>query len=181
MPTRTAQIDPPEIVRATVHVGTLRMDYWRAGRGSPVLLLRASGAVVDPHAPWLSALTRRFSLLAPISLFGTEAEAPLSITMRLRSFLDGLGLERVAAIADVDTAAELLRLALSEPERIERIVIMLPGHSDPLCPEGLPLDQLEQSRQPILIVHMSLPDRSSTSAAPVAECDRMLRFLSGDG
>jgi hypothetical protein len=81
----------------------------------------------------------------------------------------------------VDTAAELLRLALSEPERIERIVIMLPGHSDPLCPEGLPLDQLEQSRQPILIVHMSLPDRSSTSAAPVAECDRMLRFLSGDG
>jgi pimeloyl-ACP methyl ester carboxylesterase len=181
MLTGTAQVDPLETVRATVHAGRIRMDYWHAGRGSPLLLLRGrDDGEAAPRTPWLSTLTRSFRVLAPDLLASTGAEARPAVATCLRGFLDGLGLERVAVVTDGSTAAEVLWLALSEPERVDRIVIVIPEDADPECPDGLAAERFEQSRQPILIVRMNPPDAPASAAYAAAEQERMLHFLSGD-
>jgi pimeloyl-ACP methyl ester carboxylesterase len=181
MLTSTADATPADIVWASVHVEAIRINYWRAGTGPPVLILGSSAESVDPHDPWVRALTGRFRLLAPVSPVGPDAIRQRPFARWLRCFLDGLGLERVAVLAYENTAAEVLWLALSESERIDRVVFVLSEPADPACPDGLPFDRLEQSHSPVLLVRMNLPDGSAAAAPSSSEFARMLRFLSGEG
>jgi pimeloyl-ACP methyl ester carboxylesterase len=173
----TAHVVQPEVVRAAVHAAGARMEYWRGGSGPAVLLTHASTADPDWHAPWLRVLAGRFRVFAPYP-WGEE-DQPLAL--RLQHFLDGLGLERVGVITDQTHAAEVLWLALAEPERIERIVIVLPEHPDPECLAWLPPDRIERSRQPVLVMRLAALGAAAPTLPAEAAMDRMLSFLAGDG
>jgi pimeloyl-ACP methyl ester carboxylesterase len=180
MHAHTVQVVQPEIVRAAVHAAGTQMEYWRGGSGPAVLLAHASAADPDEHERWLRVLAGRFRVFAPYPVrdHGESGDQPLAL--RLRHFLDGLGLERVAVVADRSSAAEVLWLTLAEPDRIERIVVLLPEHPDRKCPAWLPPDRIERSRQPVLLMRLAVPRATAPTLPAEAAIDRMLSFLAGD-
>jgi pimeloyl-ACP methyl ester carboxylesterase len=174
-----AQVVQPPIVRAAVHAAGTRMGYWRGGSGPAVLLVHAWAADADEHAPWLRALAARLRLFAPYPAVSESDEGEQSLSLRLRHFLDGVGLERVSVIADQASAAEVLWLALAEPERIARIALVLPEHADATCPDWLPPDRLERSRQPVLVMRTALAGAAASPSDTALH--RLVSFLAGDG
>jgi pimeloyl-ACP methyl ester carboxylesterase len=181
MHAHTAQVVQPEIVRAAVHAAGTQMDYRRGGSGPAVLLAHASAADPDEHARWLRVLAGRFRVFAPYPLGDQGEGGDQPLALRLRHFLDGLGLERVAVVADPSSTAEVLWLTLAEPQRIERVVIVLPEHPDPKCQAWLPPDRIERSRQPVLTMRLAVSGMAAPTLPANAAVDRMLSFLAGDG
>jgi pimeloyl-ACP methyl ester carboxylesterase len=175
-----AQVVQPEIVRAAVHVAGRRMVYWRGGSGPAVLLAHASAADAGEAAAWLCALAGRLRVFAPYPGESQRDEGEPSLALRLRHFLEGVGLERVSVIADHASAAEVLWLALAEPERIERIAIVLPEHPDAKCSAWVPPDRFERSRQPLLVIRTALAGAAASPRPSETALLRMVSFLAGD-
>jgi pimeloyl-ACP methyl ester carboxylesterase len=160
--------------RAAVHVGTLRLEYWRAGDGPPVLLLQEEAVAPDQLTAWVTALAAKFRVVAPDPA-GIQAATGLPPADRLRGFLDGLGLERAHVVTHSALAAEVVRLALSEPDRIACVVILLgPG---PVADgvDALLADRFAANGQRLLVVR---PGGGNGVHSETLEL--VLRFLSGD-
>jgi pimeloyl-ACP methyl ester carboxylesterase len=180
MHARPVQVVEPEIVGASVHTAGTRMAYRRGGSGRAVLLARSSAADPAEHARWLRLLAGRFRVFATDQLMNQGDGGDQPRALRLRRFLDGLGLERAAVVADPSSAAELLGLTLAEPDRVERIVIVLPVHSDPKCQAWLPPGRIERSPL-VLLMRLAVPGAAAPTLPAEAAMDRMLSFLAGDG
>jgi pimeloyl-ACP methyl ester carboxylesterase len=159
--------DAPESLRAEVYVGALRIEYRRAGAGPAVLLLRAARNEASFH--WLALRCRVFEPLHS----GPAASGDGSLTTSIRGFLDGLGLQRVAILADGALAAEALWLAISDPDRVARVVIVVAGKADPHSTDALSLEPLERSGLAVLLVRAP----GGLDRIPAAERERVLRFV----
>ncbi|HEV2148336.1 MAG TPA: hypothetical protein VGR37_13105 [Longimicrobiaceae bacterium] len=177
MPVDTDTGSARETVQAVVLAGTSRIPYRRAGSGEHVLLLQGAAQGGDAP-PLLAAVARRFRVFVPeLPGDGRPGDAPLAA--RLRGFLDGAGLRRVHLVADEASAAEALWLALSEPERVHRLAIVLAENADPAFPAGLPLERFAQSGQPLLVVRREAAPRDGGGAGEASADERIVRFLAG--
>jgi pimeloyl-ACP methyl ester carboxylesterase len=127
-----------------VDVGDARIAYRSAGAGPPLLLIHGW-----PLSSWsfrrvLPGLAARFTCFLPDtpglgeSTWDDGADFAFSAQAeRLRRFVSGLGLPHYALFA-FDTGATLARqLALIDPERVRRLVLLnteIPGHRPPWIP-----------------------------------------------
>jgi len=123
-----------------VDAGGVRTHYLEAGSGAPgappLVLIHGGGAGADSTGNWSStipALARYFRVLAldMIGFGGTGKPDPASFeysqaarVAHLRDFLDALGIERAAFIGNSMGGCTALGLAVEDPARVERLVLM---------------------------------------------------------
>jgi pimeloyl-ACP methyl ester carboxylesterase len=122
-----------EAAEASVQVGSTVTGYHRLGSGPPLLLLRRGNAPVWQSI--LPVLVTRFRLLVP-----RIPEDEPDFDRWLGGFLDGLGVDGTRVIADRSLATQAIGFARAEPERVERLVLLLPGPGPELGPESLVVD-----------------------------------------
>jgi 4,5:9,10-diseco-3-hydroxy-5,9,17-trioxoandrosta-1(10),2-diene-4-oate hydrolase len=116
----------------------LRVHYHAAGEGFPVVFLHGSG----PGASGWSNFRRNYPRFAAAGLralvpdtlgFGYSSKPEhLDYGMDfvlggLRRFLDTLGIRRCAVVGNSHGGALAIKLALEDPERVTRLVLMAPG------------------------------------------------------
>lgn len=141
-PRRAELTDSPEVGRSAVVVG-LDTNYHDQGNGPALLLLHGSGPGVSAWANWRLAIpewSKEFRVLAP-DLIGFGFTAPAgdrAYTLarwvgHVVSLLDWLEIRRAHVVGNSFGAAVALRLAIEQPERVERLVVMGPvGVSFPI-------------------------------------------------
>ncbi len=123
----------PEIGKTVVANG-ISTNYLDAGSGKPVVFVHGSGPDVTAYANWrltLPVLADRFHCYAPdMAGFGyTERREGFSYTLQnwvdqLVGFLDALELATVSLVGNSFGGAVALRLAVTHPERVDRLVLM---------------------------------------------------------
>ena len=123
----------PEIGKTVVAKG-ISTNYLEVGTGDPVVFVHGSGPGVTAYANWrltLPALADRFHCYAPDMVgFGfTDRPAGFHYTLQnwvdqLAGLLDALGLETVSLVGNSFGGAVALRLAVTHPERVKRLVLM---------------------------------------------------------
>ena len=123
----------PEIGKTVVANG-ISTNYLDAGSGKPVVFVHGSGPGVTAYANWrltLPVLADRFHCYAPdMAGFGyTERREGFSYTLQnwvdqLVGFLDALELATVSLVGNSFGGAVALRLAVTHPERVDRLVLM---------------------------------------------------------
>lgn len=131
------------VVSRFVDVGDgRRVHYHEAGEGSPVVLVHGSGPGASglsnfrQNVPALVAAGHR--VLVPDTLGFGRSSMPDDVDYTLefmvaglRGFLDALGLDRVALIGNSLGGAMCIQIALDQPERVSRLVLMAPGGLEP--------------------------------------------------
>lgn len=103
---------------AEVRAHDLIVRYRRSGTGRSVLLLCPATAVSSLWPELTEALDRDFRVLAPV------VPPDAQVVRGLIGFLDGLGTSRVAVVATDALCVPALELALLDPERIARAVLL---------------------------------------------------------
>jgi hypothetical protein len=179
MPFDSPPSAPAEIVLATVHAGGEEMHYGRLGAGPPVLLVMPEAADSGVPARLVEALSERFRVYVLTSPGCGEGGAPAALL--LQRFLDGVGLERVCVVADASCAAEVLWLARADPERIERVALVLGEAADPAVPATLPVLGDEPNGSAMLLLRMGFPRASAPSHRTGYALQRMIHYLAGRG
>lgn len=129
----TQDVANPEIGQ-TLQTGRVPTNYHDIGSGPPVLLLHGSGPGVSAWANWrltIPALARDFRCLAPdLAGFGySTVPAGWSFSreswlQQLIAFLDTLNVDKVHVIGNSFGSSMALALALAQPERVGRLVLM---------------------------------------------------------
>lgn len=123
----------PEIGKSVV-AGGLKTNYLEQGEGFPLILIHGSGPGVTAYANWrlvIPLLAKRFRVLAPdISGFGyTERKSGLAYNLdhwvaHLTGFMDALGVKKASFVGNSFGGGLTLALAVRNPERVERFVLM---------------------------------------------------------
>lgn len=170
------------VARAAVDVGAVTTYYRRAGSGAPVLLLSSGGA----GAALFESLSSRFRVFAPEPVVesGAEARAPAggtaapSFSRWLGDFLDGLGVMRASVVAEERFGIPALSFAISDPERVEGLVLLFRDARDPGLGGDALLDGLWQSGQPLLVLKMGSEAELADTAAAAELTERVVSFLS---
>lgn len=163
------------MIEAVVQIGGVETLYRRAGRGPRVLVL---GEPVGPSATvgLFEYLAGHFRTIAPVLGGNMDAGGggrEGSPELWLRGLVDGLGLERPAIIADEASAHVLLRFAIGDPGRVDRIVLVGNRGSE-TAPGAVLMDALREGGHPILLLRIPpLPDSEGREEALV----RLLAFL----
>ena len=149
----------PDLVHASVVAGgapDALTHYLRAGRGESVLLL--SGDATTSNA-LITSLPRHFRLIAP------NVPPSLAVTASgfhnwLRGFLDALGIASTSIVVGPCFAAQVLGFALSEPERIPRLVFLLGacGNSIGMDGDNGATDRLERAGQRLYVTPFDMSD-----------------------
>lgn len=113
-----------------VDVHRHRTAYIRHGQGPPVVLLHGYAGAIWNWEHQIEALGRRFTLFIP-DLIGQglsdkprSAYRPSFYIEWLRGFLDAVGIERAAVAGHSMGAGLALALALTHPERVNRLVLL---------------------------------------------------------
>jgi len=116
----------------------LKVHYHTEGSGAPVVFLHGSG----PGASGWSNFRRNYPAFAAAGLraivpdtlgYGYSSKPDnVDYTLdflvaALRRFLDALGVERCAVVGNSHGGAMAIKLALDDPSRVERLVLMAPG------------------------------------------------------
>ncbi|HET9010841.1 MAG TPA: alpha/beta hydrolase [Gemmatimonadaceae bacterium] len=100
------------------------LRYRRSGSGRSVLLLCVGAACESPWSALVAALDADFRVLVPVL-------PPAAHLVRgLTAFLDGLGTTRVAVVATGDLCGAALELALQDPDRVARAVLVPDAPAD---------------------------------------------------
>jgi pimeloyl-ACP methyl ester carboxylesterase len=164
MPNLTASPHPTDSF-AEVRAHDQVMRYRRAGAGRPLLVLRSS---LEAHPLWAeldAALVGAFRVLTPdLPLAGVD------LAMWMRDFLEGVGLERVAVIADDALCITALEMVLLNAEQVERMVLVPAGTASETGLDGTLATSLAGVAVPLLVVRRGL---SAREAVPL-----LMRFLS---
>jgi pimeloyl-ACP methyl ester carboxylesterase len=131
------------IIEAEVHAGVARTRYLRAGAGPTIVLLHGAGENAEVWTTWIGRLATHFRVLAPDAdaVVGGEAGRatspnvePRTLTIWLRDFLDGLGVESVSFLARGEGTEVAARFTAEYPERVSEVLFVarsLPGRSYP--------------------------------------------------
>src|SRR6185369_3169354 len=110
-----------DTVRAWVHCGARQLAYARAGTGPTLVLLTDwNGEVPLPRL--FEELATSFRVILPE--LANVPRCPEATGCGVGDVLDTLGLHSASLVADPAYAADALQLALAEPERIERVVML---------------------------------------------------------
>ena len=110
-----------DTVRAWVHCGARQLAYARAGSGPTLVLLTDwNGEVPLPRL--FEELATSFRVILPE--LANVPRCPEATGCGVGDVLDTLGLHSASLVADPAYAADALQLALAEPERIERVVML---------------------------------------------------------
>jgi hypothetical protein len=176
------------IVEALLQTGPVVTAYLRAGRGPALMLLR------DPSRhgasdPLLRLLAGTFKVTAPDLGFRARSagkpEGPfLSSRSWLQAFMEGVGLERPAVVADAHLEAGLIHLLTTDARRVGRVALLV-GASEaaagfPPLPESssIPGAREEAASGPVQVIR--LPASSDGLPEPAAR-RRLSTFLGADG
>jgi pimeloyl-ACP methyl ester carboxylesterase len=138
--------------------------YQRTGSGRPVVILRGADAAADLWPELDNGIAERFRVLRP-----EVPPAGSGATVWLGDFLDGLGTARLAIIAAQSFAVSAIELALIDPERITRLVLVGDGDTNDQALDGTLSSAAPGSPVPILVLRRGLP---GASAVPL-----IIRFL----
>jgi pimeloyl-ACP methyl ester carboxylesterase len=141
---------PVTLVHGTAWGPAGAMSYFQTGRGRPVLLLHDVDGLMH-RASMLASLAQAHRLIVPdltTPADGGSRDKPQAAY--LRDLLDALGFDGVTVIADADHAMAALRVALTEPDLVERLVLLTDGPADP--PPSALADRFEQVGTPFLVL-----------------------------
>lgn len=143
-------MNPVTLVHGTAWGPAGAMPYFQTGRGRPVLLLHDVNGLMR-RASLLAALAQAHRLIVPDlrAIDGANGKDKPQAAW-IRDLLDALGFDGVTVIADADHAMPALRVALTEPERVERLVLLTDGPADP--PPSALADRFEQVGTPFLVL-----------------------------
>jgi 2-hydroxymuconate-semialdehyde hydrolase len=118
----------------SIVAGGIRTNYQDYGDGPPVLLIHGSGPGVTAYANWrmtMTALAVHFRVIAPDMVgFGfTERPANVQYSMdlwvsHLLSVLDALKIDKAKLVGNSFGGGLALALAISHPDRVDRMVLM---------------------------------------------------------
>jgi hypothetical protein len=162
------------MIGAVVVHGATATPYWHAGNGSALLMLRYDEALA---VTFLRTMVDRFRVIAPELpphrvTARIQEQARREAGIWLTGLVDGLGLRRFSVLADCCWWAGLGSLALREPGRIDRVVLLLTGACDRLASEsaipggpsvGTPpslLVRIDGTRDPLLLPEIITSVRS---------------------
>jgi pimeloyl-ACP methyl ester carboxylesterase len=116
-------------IQAIVHTARSETVYRRAGTGLPVLLLAERNGGEDADAVF-AALAAGYRVVAPVAAAvpdGVRCGAGAGVVDAvawLRDLIDGLGLDRPIVVADAAFAGHATELALVDPHRVRRLVLL---------------------------------------------------------
>ena len=119
----------PSVVEEMVTVDGLRLRYWDAGDGPPVVLVHGIGASLEYWRFTVGALAREHRVLAiDLPGFGFSERGPKIPTLAetadlMVGFLDALGLERASFIGNSLGGLICLETALRHPNRLDRLIL----------------------------------------------------------
>lgn len=125
----------PELVEHVVDVGGIRTRYLEAGSGArTVVLLHGSGPGVSARANWrltMPALARHHRVLAPEMVGYGASRGPADIRYgvstwldHVTGFLDVLDVPHASFVGNSMGGLICLHLAITQPRRVERMVLM---------------------------------------------------------
>lgn len=166
----------PAAFRASVCAGGTTTNYLRAGSGDVVLLLGASFVTpeLDPLIGLL-AYTHRVVVPELSSAEAPDGKSRVAFSSRLRSFLDGLGFDEVSIVARDDVALAALAFALTDTDRVRRLVLTFTDAPDPLD-TGEPLaERLEEAQCELLVLRDTRTSHPTSDRGP--QHDAIVRFL----
>jgi hypothetical protein len=138
--------------RAEVRVGGYVTRYVRRGVGRPVVLLAAPS---ETNALWpelLDAIAAQRRLVLP--------DVPVSearFSSWLRGFLDGVGLPLVSLIAAGSCCLPAVELALLDPDRFERLVLIPDGCAEVTGLMGRLGTEGRPGTLPVLVLRRAAP------------------------
>ncbi len=118
---------PPGGRQGTISVDGVRIFYARYGHGTPVVLLHGGLGNANYWGNQIAVLASRYDVIA-IDLRGhgrsTMTDAPMHyerLAADVLGVMDGLGIRRAALVGWSDGAIIGLSLAMTEPDRVERL------------------------------------------------------------
>lgn len=130
-------ITPASPTARTVALGNRQIHLHEFGAGPPVLMLHGGGpgaSGLSNYARNIDALTARFRVLVPDlpgyggSSKGVNSEDPFGdLAAAMLALLDALGIDRAHVVGNSLGGACALRMALEQPGRVDRLVLMGPG------------------------------------------------------
>jgi pimeloyl-ACP methyl ester carboxylesterase len=172
---------PPGAIGAVVHTPLTETRYLRAGHGSPVILLGAQDLIASPDIDLFAALAQRFRVIVPTfphpmgdpsdDLSGTA----ISASIWLRHLIDGLGLECPSLVADDAFGVVALGFALTDPDRVGRLVVLSRDGRDPALPANVFGDTLARTGHRLLLLRLGPAGASDGVGRALAH--EVTRFL----
>ncbi len=130
-------IAPASPSARTVALGNRQIHLHEFGAGPPVLMLHGGGpgaSGLSNYARNIDALAARFRVLVPDlpgyggSSKGVTSEDPFGdLAAAMLALLDALGIDRAHVVGNSLGGACALRMALEQPGRVDRLVLMGPG------------------------------------------------------
>jgi pimeloyl-ACP methyl ester carboxylesterase len=118
-----------------------------SGTGTPVVILLPATSDANVWPELFDALSADRRVYLP-DLPDTE----LSFAIRMRAFLDGLGLSPVTLIAPGSFCVPALEFALLEPDRLQRLVLIPSGHADETGLTGVLSTSTLTKAVPVMVV-----------------------------
>ena len=169
--------------RALVDAGAICTPYLRAGVGAPLVLLGAREEAAGA-SPLLVRLSARFRVVAPEpgawcggapngDAPGHEGAVP-SFAAWLRGFLDGLGIQQASIVAREELALRALSFSLTDPLRVDRLVLLYRDAVDPAVRSAAATQMLGT------MGHALLLRREPLVGADDDGLDDVVRFLRGE-
>jgi pimeloyl-ACP methyl ester carboxylesterase len=187
--TAPAWAAPPagrRVVEALVQTGHTETLYRRAGRGAPVVLLGGPLGPMRADLALFYCLARRFRVVAPEVgwLPSTEAGAEPdparpSFCGWLRGVIDGLGLVRPAIVVEDSLGIATLRFALTDPERVDRLVVVCYDGANAATAGDSLDDKQYAAGHPLLLQRVDGTTRASAFLADLPP--GMIEFLEAGG
>lgn len=123
----------PEIGR-TILANGISTNVHVSGTGEPLLLIHGSGPGVTAWANWrmtIPALAEHFTVIAPDIVGFGFTDRPEDVVFDLPTWtahavgvLDALGIEKAHVIGNSFGGSIALSLAITHPERVDRLVLM---------------------------------------------------------
>lgn len=175
---------PPVLVRARVCAGDVAISYVQAGEGCPVVVLGAAPESDTTRLLFLETLSRHLRVLAPAMEDGGRATAGedggtrVAFSRWLRGFIDGLGLGPVGLVAEEAFGVPALGFSLADPERVDRVALVLRDEPDPSMAPGTSRDTFAATGTPVMVLRVGAGDREPDSWAATWSAD-LVGFLTG--
>lgn len=126
----------PEARYAEIANG-VRIHYHDVGSGLPVVFLHGSGPGASGFSNFQGNFPHfaehGFRAIVPDALgFGRSSKPDMdygleAVLQGLKALLDHLGIERCALVGNSHGGAQAIQLALDQPQRVQKLILMAPG------------------------------------------------------